>query len=88
MTTERALIEVVGLAVTFLAVGGAVLNNRRLRACFWLWLFSNAASAAIHVTAGLWSLAARDVIFFALAIEGLWRWRQERPSEHRTHKER
>jgi nicotinamide riboside transporter PnuC len=75
MTTERAAVEVVGLAVTFLAVSGAVLNNRRLRACFWLWLVSNAASAAIHVAAGLWSLAARDVIFFALAIEGLLRWK-------------
>jgi uncharacterized iron-regulated membrane protein len=75
MTIERAIIEVAGLAITVLAVSGAVLNNRRLRACFWLWLVSNAASAAVHLALCLWCLAARDVIFFGLAIEGLLRWR-------------
>jgi nicotinamide riboside transporter PnuC len=78
MTTADWLVESVGLAVTVLAVAGAVLNNRRRRGCFWLWLVSNAASCALHGYAGLWTLALRDVIFFGLSIEGLVRWRAKR----------
>ena len=68
------MIETIGAAITVLAVSGVVLNNRRHRACFALWLVSNAASAAVHIAAGMYSLAARDLIFFALCIHGLILW--------------
>jgi nicotinamide riboside transporter PnuC len=72
------MIELVGLIATVLAVTGVVLNNRRRRSCFLLWLLSNTLTAAIHAHAGIWSLCARDVIFVALAVEGLWLWRKQR----------
>ena len=81
--TEGAIIcitgdnlEAIGVVITVLAVVGAVLNNRRRRSCFWLWLVSNAPSLGVHVAVGLWALAARDAIFFILAIEGLRRWKR------------
>ena len=68
------MIELVGWAITVAAVGGAILNNTRRRACFLVWMATNAASCAIHLHVGLIGLAARDVAFFALSIHGLAAW--------------
>lgn len=73
---RRMMLELLGLISGVLAVTGVVLNNRKLIACFPLWLASNAISAGLHVHAGLWSLAGRDLVFFFLAIDGWRRWRE------------
>ncbi len=70
--------EIVGIIATALAVIGVVLNNRRLRICFILWMVSNALTAGIHGNAAIWSLFVRDVIFFSLAIEGWIKWRKDK----------
>lgn len=67
--------EVVGTIATVIAVFGVVLNNRRMRVCFLVWLVSNALSCAIHVSAALWALAIRDAIFLVLAVEGWLLWK-------------
>ncbi len=69
--------EVLGIISTSLAILGVVFNNRKLIVCFYLWLVSNAITAVIHFDAGIYSLLIRDLIFFFLAIEGLWKWRQK-----------
>ena len=69
------LIETVGWTATGVALVGVWFNNRRLRVCFALWLISNAMTFTIHAASDLWSLAARDVAFFVLAIHGWWLWR-------------
>jgi nicotinamide riboside transporter PnuC len=69
--------EIVGIISMVLAIIGVLLNNRKLIACFYLWLVSNALSAGIHFYAGIWSLFARDMIFFGLAVEGMIRWRKK-----------
>jgi nicotinamide riboside transporter PnuC len=66
--------EIIGLVATGLAVGGVVLNNRKMISCFALWIISNAISAGLHANVGLWSLFLRDGIFIILAIEGWHRW--------------
>ncbi len=66
--------EYLGWIVTAVAVTGVVLNNRRRRACFLVWVVSNALSAAIHATAGMWALTARDLIFLVLSIHGFRCW--------------
>ena len=73
---ERVLgmIELIGTIATILAITGVVLNNRRLRVCFLLWLCSNSLTLAIHAQTGIWSLVARDAIFLILAVEGWVRW--------------
>ncbi len=73
---ELPVNEIAGATATILAITGVVLNNRKLIACFWIWLISNGITAAIHFHAGIWGLFARDVIFFGLAIEGIIRWRK------------
>jgi len=68
------MIDTIGIIALVLAVSGVVLNNRRLIACFPVWMASNALSAGIHIDAGIWSLAVRDIVFFVLAIDGWRRW--------------
>lgn len=76
-SVSLSLVETLGAVATTLAVAGVILNNHRLRFCFVLWIVSNAMSLAIHLDAGIWSLAARDGAFWLLAIHGLWRWGRE-----------
>ena len=68
------MIEVVGILATVIAVVGVMLNNRKSSWCFSLWMISNAITLSIHVSAGIWSLAARDLVFLILAVDGLKRW--------------
>lgn len=67
----------VGIVTLVLAVGGVVLNNRRLRVCFVLWMISNILSACLHIKAAMWPLAVRDVIFFVFAVEGWFLWKKK-----------
>jgi nicotinamide riboside transporter PnuC len=70
------MIESLGIIGTVLAVAGTLLNNQRRRACFYIWIAANLLTVWIHVDAGIWSLAARDAIFIAPAVDGLRRWRK------------
>jgi nicotinamide riboside transporter PnuC len=67
----------VELMATGLAVAGCVLNNRRRRACFGLWIVSNLICGVLHGGAGLWGLVVRDVLFSILAVEGFLKWREQ-----------
>ncbi|MFA5692273.1 MAG: nicotinamide mononucleotide transporter [Acholeplasmataceae bacterium] len=71
-------IELIGIAASVIAIIGVLMNNRRMRACFVLWIVSNGLSALIHVQAGIWSLAARDIVFFVLAVEGWLLWSERK----------
>lgn len=70
------MIEVIGTIATVIAICGVVMNNHRMVGCFWLWIVSNAMTAGIHVYFCIWSMAARDVVFLALAVHGLMCWRK------------
>ena len=72
------MIELLGTTAMLIAISGVVLNNRKSRWCFGLWLVSNAISAFIHVRVGVWSLVVRDIVFIALACEGWWLWGRRR----------
>ncbi|HQL74707.1 MAG TPA: nicotinamide mononucleotide transporter [Phycisphaerae bacterium] len=64
--------DLAGWLATLVAFVGVWLNNKRRRACFVMWLVSNAATFALHAAASMWPMAARDAIFFLMAIHG-WR---------------
>ena len=70
------MIELLGTIATVIAIAGVVLNNRKMIACFYLWLVSNAISAYIHWDTGVMSLVLRDLVFLVLAFEGIVRWRK------------
>ena len=66
--------EIAGIICLILGVTGVILNNRRMRICFIVWMISNAMSACIHMGSEIWSLLIRDVIFLILAFEGWIKW--------------
>lgn len=68
------MIELAGTIATLIAIAGCYLSNHKDRRCYWLWLFSNSLTLAIHADAGIWSLAIRDLAFLALAVHGLRKW--------------
>ena len=68
------MLELIGTISTILAVTGVILNNRRLRVCFLVWMVSNSLTLIIHGHTGIWSLAVRDGIFLILAVEGWIKW--------------
>ena len=75
------MLEIIGIITTVIAVWGVILNNRKVRWCFVLWMVSNFLSMTIHVLAAvrgnseMWAFASRDLIFFVLAIVGWNKWR-------------
>lgn len=71
------MIEIAGTIAMVLAVGGVLLNNRKMIACFPIWMVSNAICLGIHATTGVVMLAVRDAVFIALAIAGWRRWRKK-----------
>jgi nicotinamide riboside transporter PnuC len=73
------MIQIIGLLAGILGIAGVLLNNRKLIGCFPIWIASNALSGGLHVYAGLWTLALRDLVFLCLAVDGWRRWRRDRP---------
>ena len=71
----------IGWTATVVAILGVWLNNRRRRVCFVLWLVSNAITFGVHAWVAMWSLAARDLAFFVLAVHGWWLWGPNREGE-------
>lgn len=71
-----------GWAATVISVIGVILNNRKIRLSFVLWMFSNALSLAIHWQTGIWSLTIRDTVFILLAVEGWRLWKKTDEFRH------
>lgn len=61
---------------TTIALAGTVLNCRQNRACFVLWLLTNAMWLAWDIHSLLYSRAIMDLVQFALAGYGLYEWRK------------
>ena len=84
-----AWIEPASWIATAIAIVGVILNNRRRRECFYLWLCSNGLTLVIHLHAGLWALAVRDGVFWCLAVHGLAVWtakaKNDRPAPTPEH---
>lgn len=68
------MLETIGLIATLIAIRGVQLNNNHRRACFLFWIISNGMTLGIHVAAGIWSLALRDLVFLGYAVAGWRKW--------------
>ena len=75
------MIEIISAIAAAAAVMGVWLNNHQRRHCFVLWMASNGVSVAIHISAGLWTMAGRDVLFFLAAIHGWKIWSRKQKKE-------
>ena len=72
-------LEILGTVATVAAIIGVILNNHRRRTCFIVWLGSNGITLSVHLALGVYSLAARDAAFLALAVHGWFQWGRKTP---------
>lgn len=68
-------------AATLVALAGTVLNCKKIKACFYLWLITNAMWLAWDVSQGLPSRALLDAVQFALAAWGIYEWSKDEQQE-------
>lgn len=61
--------------LTVFSIIGVILNIRKNRICFWIWAFTNASWCAVDFYHGLYSQACLFLIYFGLAVYGIWHWR-------------
>jgi nicotinamide riboside transporter PnuC len=62
--------------VSLAALVGVVLNIRKHVGCFWIWSFTNLVWACVDWSRGLYAQAVLMVVYFLLAVWGIWRWSQ------------
>jgi len=51
------------------------LNARKVRVCFAIWFFTNAAWACVNVAHGIYARAVLDAVYTGLAVYGWFSWR-------------
>ncbi len=62
---------------TAIALTGTVLNVRKSRLCFHLWTATNLMWLAVDIFNGLYSRALLDLVQLALAVWGVFAWREK-----------
>ena len=63
--------------VTVASLVGTILNIKRRRACFAVWVCTNATWACYDYALGAYAQSALFVCYVGLALWGLWEWRHE-----------
>lgn len=61
---------------TAIALTGTILNCKQIRACFYLWIVTNAMWFCWDASCGLLSRCLLDAVQFVLAIYGVYEWRK------------
>jgi hypothetical protein len=68
------MVNILEIVATLLLAWGVWLINRKDRRCFWFWIAGNGLSLFTHFAVGGPWFVVRDIMFLALAIDGLLRW--------------
>ena len=68
---------IISWITTAICLTGTVLNVKKIKFCFWLWLAGNILWLIIDIKNGLWSRAILDTVQGALALWGIIEWRKE-----------
>ena len=61
--------------VTIVALVGVILNIEHDLRCFYIWRFTNAAFAIRTFFLGAFEMTVLFVIYFILALVGIYRWK-------------
>jgi nicotinamide riboside transporter PnuC len=64
-------------ALTALSIVGVVLNIYKNKWCFIIWAATNLAWMIVDYRYEIYSQAALQAVYFALAVLGLWKWKNE-----------
>lgn len=70
--------EIITWIVSGLALVGTILNAEKLRAGFWLWLFTNLFWTIYDFKIGAYAQGTLFFAYFLLAIRGLIVWKRKK----------
>jgi len=62
-------------SITGVALVGVILNIEHDLRCFYIWTFTNAAFATRTFFLGAYEMTALFMVYFILAIVGIYRWK-------------
>jgi nicotinamide riboside transporter PnuC len=62
--------------LTILSLIGVVLNIKKRKECFYIWAVTNGAWVVVDYQAGLPEQAALFLVYFILAIWGIFAWQK------------
>ena len=63
--------------LTILALAGVVLNIKKNKACFYIWLFTNASWSVVDFYKGIPAQGFLFTIYTALAVWGILEWKEK-----------
>ena len=67
---------IISWVTTAICLTGTVLNVKKIKLCFWLWLAGNILWLIIDIRNGLWSRALLDTVQGILALWGIIEWKE------------
>lgn len=62
--------------VTGLSIAGTVLNIKKKRICFLIWLVTNSLWLAYDLSIGAYAQAAMMAVYVGLSVWGIIEWRK------------
>ena len=78
------------LFTVFLTLGalvGVILNIKKKKVCFYIWLVTNTAWAAVDFYKGIPAQGILFTIYAGLAVWGIFEWKEEGKENDKTSKE-
>lgn len=73
------IFEIFKWSLVAASLTGVVLNIRRRRECFYVWMVTNSLWCGVDVWHGIWSQAILQALYVGLAIWGLIEWNRIHP---------
>lgn len=64
--------------LTILALIGVILNIKKHRACFYIWMFTNTSWAVVDFYKGIPMQGILFTIYTGLAVWGVFAWKEEK----------
>jgi nicotinamide riboside transporter PnuC len=75
--TRPSLFTLLTVFLTLCALGGVILNIKKKKSCFYIWLFTNIAWAVVDFYKGVPAQGILFTIYAGLAVWGIFEWKGE-----------
>lgn len=63
--------------LTAISITGVVLNVYKNKWCFVIWAFTNLSWCIVDFYKGIYAQSFLFLVYFILALFGLWKWARE-----------
>ena len=72
------IFEIFKWVIALLSLTGTVLNIKKKKVCFFIWLFTNICWTIIDLIHGVYSQAFLQFIYVGLSVWGIMEWRRDK----------